>query len=284
MMTTTDDCQDDAELDQLLEGIFRTYHHDFRHYVRASVRRRIATGLSALRVPTLAQLSARVLADPRVFAQLLRYMTIQVSDLFRDPSYWRALREHVIPHLATYPFLRVWIAGCGAGEEAYSMAILLAEAGLLERSQLYATDVAVAGLVEAASGSYGLERARTFSDNYFKAGGKASLSDYYVTTTAQASFVPELRRRILFSDHSLATDTAFAEMQLISCRNVFIYFDRNLQDRALGVLDDALCPLGFLGLGQKETLLFSAHAAKFESVVAEEKIYRKRGKLDDEGG
>ena len=273
-MNATNESQD-VELDLLLEGVFRMYHYDFRQYVRSSLRRRVHQALLALKHTSITSLLDRILHDPRAFAQFLPHMTIQVSDMFRDPSYWLALRKRVVPHLSTYPFPRVWIAGCGAGEEAYSMAILLAEEGLLARAQIYATDISVESLAEAKAGAYQLDRVRSFSDNYFESGGKASLSDYYVTTSSRACFVPALRERILFADHCLATDTAFAEVLLVSCRNVLIYFDRTLQDRAVGVFCDALSPRGFLGLGDKETLRFSAHMKAFEPFVAEEKIYRK---------
>jgi chemotaxis protein methyltransferase CheR len=266
----------DIELDLLLEGIFRAYHHDFRHYARRSIRRSVDRALVALRYPSVATLLEHVLDDPRVFARLLRHLTVQFSDLFRDASYWRAVRERVVPYLSTYPFLRVWIAGCGGGEEAYSMAIVLAEAGLLERAQIYATDISAASLAQAELGDYALDHARAFSDNYFAAGGRSSLSDYITTTATRLAFVPDLRRRILFADHSLATDTAFAEVQLVSCRNVLIYFDRALQDRAVGVFRTALCPRGFLGLGDKENLMFSAHAGAFEPFARQEKLYRRR--------
>jgi len=267
----------DAELDDLLEDIFRVYHHDFRGYVRPAMRRRVEQARSALGNTSIGELRVQVRSDPGVFAHLLGFLTIQVSDMFRDPRFWRALRERVIPHLATYPSLRVWVAGCAAGEEAYSMAILLAEGGLLDRTQIYATDIDAASLEEGRAGSYDLERVRSFSQNYFDSGGRGSLAEHYTTTVSRAVFAPRLRERILFSDHSLATDSAFAEVQLISCRNVLIYFERTLQDRALSLFVEALCPRGFLGLGTKETIMFTSSAAALEPFVAEDKIFRKRG-------
>lgn len=275
-MTTAADTQDD-DLERLLEVIFETYHHDFRHYVRSSLRRRLDQALLRLRCPSMSILLDRVGCDPQLFAQLIRHLTIPVSAMFRDPSYWRLLRERVVPHLSTYPFVRVWIAGCACGEEAYSMAILLAEEGLLDRAQIYATDIAVASLERARCGVYDRDRVCSFSENYLAAGGRRALSDYYLATSSQLSLAAELRARILFADHSLATDTAFAEVQLVSCRNVLIYFDRTLQDRAIGMFGDALCPRGFLGIGDKETLMFSRHALMFEPFVINEKIYQKRG-------
>ena len=273
---TSEEVLTDVELDLLLEGILRTYHYDFRHYVRSSLGRRIERALSALGFTTITSLLDRVLRDPHVFQELLGHITIQVSDFFRDPPYWRALRETVLPHLATYPFVRVWVAGCGAGEEAYSMAILLAEEGLLERAQIYATDISLSSLDAARAGIYELDRVRSFSENYFASGGRGSLADYYTTAYAQTSFDAALRKRILFSDHSLATDVAFAEVQLVSCRNVLIYFDRSLQDRAFGIFLDALCPRGFLGLGAQETPMFSSHVAALEPCAERERIYRRR--------
>jgi chemotaxis protein methyltransferase CheR len=273
-MTTAPDNRD---LELLLDVIFKTYHHDFRHYVRSSLRRRLDQAVIRLRCGSISALLDRVGHDPQMFAQLIRHMTIPVSDMFRDPSYWRVLRERVVPHLSTYPFVRIWVAGCGLGEEAYSMAILLAEERLLDRSQIYATDITVASLEQAGGGSYDLERACSFSANYLAAGGKRALADYYATTSSRLSLAPELRDRILFADHSLATDAAFAEVQLVSCRNVLIYFDRTLQDRAIRVFADALCPRGFLGIGDQETLMFSSQGRAFEPFDMEHKVFQKRG-------
>jgi chemotaxis protein methyltransferase CheR len=266
---------EDAAVERLLEAVLATYHYDFRGYVRSSLRRRVAAAQSALGCSDVEALSARVIADPESFAQLLGYLTIQVSDLFRDPAYWRALRRDVIPHLSTYPFIRIWVAGCGAGEEAYSMAILLAEAGLLERAQIYATDVAQPSLDHARSGIYDRSRLSSYSAQYYQAGGVGSLSDHYTAAYQKGRFAPSLRRRILFAEHNLATDVAFAEVQLISCRNVMIYFDAALQQRVHRVFWDSLCPRGFLGLGANETLTFTAEAARYEVWSSAERIYRR---------
>lgn len=270
----------ELELDLLLEGLYRAYHYDFRAYARSSLRRRVDHALGLLGLPTITSLLDRCLHDPEVFSKLLLCLTIQVSTFFRDPSYWRILRERAIPYLSTYPFLRIWVAGCGAGEEAYSMAILLHEEGLLERAQIYATDIDATSLREAASGIFELDRARSFSKNYFAAGGRASFSDYYTTAYSGLAMVPILRERILFSDHSLATDAAFAEVQLVSCRNVLIYFDRGLQDRALNLFRSSLCRRGFLGLGTHESLQFAACAEDFESFDSKERIFRLKVETD----
>jgi chemotaxis protein methyltransferase CheR len=258
-----------------LEVIFKKYHYDFRSYSEASLKRRLAASLGHFGCKTLSGLEERVLSEPKVFAELLRFMTVQVSDLFRDPSYFKSIREKVVPYLRTYPSLKVWVAGCATGEEAYSLAIVFAEEGLLERTLIYATDIHPGSLRTAEEGIYDLSRFARFSEGYQKAGGRASLSDYYTAQYSSAVFDRSLKKSILFSDHSLATDTAFAEMELVSCRNVLIYFERELQDRAIGVLHASLRRKGFLGLGMKETLRFSEHGVAFKEFVIEDRIYQR---------
>jgi len=265
----------DPELAHLLDGIYRSYHYDFRHYAEASLHRRMTAALAHFRLPSLAQLTARVLADPAMFTGLLRFLTVQVSDMFRDPSYFRALRERVVPYLRTYASLKLWVAGCATGEEAYSLAILLAEEGLLERSLIYATDINPDSLRVAQAGVYATDRLKRFSENHRLGGGKSSLADYYSAAYGNAVFDRSLKNAIVFSDHSLATDSAFAEMQLVSCRNVLIYFERDLQERAIGVFHESLCRRGFLGLGLKETLRFTRYAPIFNELVPEARIFQK---------
>jgi chemotaxis protein methyltransferase CheR len=274
-MTMPDAALDGDQLDQLLETIYRKYHYDFRSYARASMQRSVTRAESNLGIP-IARLLAGALEEPAVFSKLLPYLTVQVSDLFRDPSYYGVLRRTVVPYLATYASPRIWVAGCGTGEEAYSMAIMLHEEGLLERSLIYATDIDAASLEIARAGVYGVDRVRTFSENYSGAGGRTSLSNYYAAASSGAAFSRMLNRRISFSDHSLATDAAFAEVHLISCRNVFVYFDQDLQGRSIRLFRESLCPRGFLGLGSTETLEFSNHASAFEPFAAGERIYRLR--------
>ncbi|HXJ20594.1 MAG TPA: CheR family methyltransferase [Polyangia bacterium] len=264
-----------TDLESLLEAIYRTYHYDFRSYAAASLKRRMTAALASFQVPTLAALERQIRDEPAAFTALLGYLTVQVSDLFRDPSYYRALRQTIVPYLQTYPSLKVWVAGCASGEEAYSFAILLHEEGLLDRTQIYATDINPESLRLAQEGVYAVDRFTKFSESYLAAGGTASLSDYYTARYGSALFDRRLKKAILFSDHSLATDSVFAEVHLVSCRNVLIYFDRALQDRALGLLRDALCRRGFLGLGSKESLRFSTHAAEFRELVPEERIYQR---------
>jgi chemotaxis protein methyltransferase CheR len=262
-------------LDRLLEVIYRDYHHDFRSYARASLARGVARARLALGSVTLTDMCELVADDPTAFATLLAELTVPVSELFRDPPYFRVLRERIIPHLATYPSPRVWVAGCGAGEEAYSIAVLLEEAGLLHRSLIYATDIDGAALQVASSGVYDPSRTSGLDERYRQAGGRGSMAECSTASDKHLAFDPRLRERILFSEHSLATDAAFAEVQLVSCRNVFIYFDQDLQDRAVGLFGESLCPRGFLGLGGSETLDSSAHQDSFEPFALRERVYRR---------
>ena len=227
-------------------------------------------------LPSISALQENLLHDPTMLPKLLRYLTIQVSEMFRDPSYFRAIREKVVPHLQTYPSLKVWVAGCSSGEELYSLVILFREEGLEHRTLFYATDINQDALREAEAGVFNLDRMRLFTENHRNSGGKSSLSDYYSAAYGRASFDKTLRQQVVFSDHSLVTDAVFAEMHLISCRNVLIYFDRALQDRALGLFKDSLTRKGFLGLGAKESLRFSDHSGSFVDFVREQKIYQRR--------
>jgi chemotaxis protein methyltransferase CheR len=267
---------EDIEFRLLLEALYQRYHYDFREYAFASLKRRLKQAREQFGFRSFSAMQDGLLHDPGMLSRLMSYLTVQVSEMFRDPSYFRAIRETVAPHLRTYPSLKVWIAGCSSGEELYSFVIMFREEGLESRTLFYATDINQSALTMAEAGVYGLDRIRLFTENHRKAGGKSSLSDYYSAAYGRASFDRTLRQRVVFSDHSLVTDAVFAEMQLISCRNVLIYFNRDLQDRALGLFKDALPRSGFLGLGSKESLRFSAHAPAFSEFVREEKIYQKR--------
>jgi len=266
----------DIELKLLIEAIYLKYHYDFREYAEASLKRRLATAMERFGCRTLSQLQDRVMHQPETFSALLDFLTVQVSEMFRDPPYFRALREKVAPLLRTYPSLKVWVPGCSTGEEVYSLAILLREEGLLPRTIIYATDINTHALQTAEAGVYDVERIAGFTANHQRSGARSSLSDYYTAAYGGAVFDRSLRQRIVFSDHSLATDSVFAEVQLVSCRNVLIYFNRELQDRAVGLFREALCRQGFLGLGAKESLRFSSHADAFVEVVREDRIFRKR--------
>jgi chemotaxis protein methyltransferase CheR len=265
----------DIELRLLLEGVYQKYQHDFRGYAEGSMRRRIERAMEQFDCVTVSQLQDKVLHDPRVFAQMLQYFTVQVSEMFRDPAYFRTVRERVVPVLRTYPSVKIWVAGCSSGEEVWSLAVLLREEGMLDRSLIYATDINPEALRIAESGIYPLERLADFSRNYREAGGLYSLSDYYTSDLQSARFDPALRRQIVFADHSLATDSVFSEVHFISCRNVLIYFDRALQDRATQLFYDALVHRGFLGLGSRETLGFSSVAEHFTELAPRERIYQR---------
>jgi chemotaxis protein methyltransferase CheR len=258
---------EEIELVLLLEAIYLKFHYDFRGYSRASLGRRLKEALVHFRCATVSALQDRLLHESHVFPALLRFLTVGVSDLFRDAAFFHALRREIVPVLRTYPSLRVWIAGCATGEEAYSHAILLAEEGLLERTVLYATDINTDSLQTAQAGVYGLDRLDAFRTNHRLSGASAPLSEHYTAGYGSLVFNRSLRDKIVFSDHSLATDSVFAEMQVISCRNVLIYFERSLQNRALGLFKDSLCHRGFLGLGAPETLRFTDHEEAFVEVA-----------------
>jgi chemotaxis protein methyltransferase CheR len=267
----------DLEIRLLLEAIFDRYHYDFRAYAMASLKRRLSQACDKLEVATLSGLQERVLHDPGSFAVLLQYLTVQVSDMFRDPEFFLAIRQRVMPLLATWPSIKVWCAGCSTGEEAYGLAILLQEEGLLDRSIIYATDINAQSLRDAANGVYPLARLRGFTENHRRSGSSGSLSDYYHASGDAAIMDTALRRKIMFSDHSLATDNVFSEMHLITCRNVLIYFDHALQERALRLFADSLVRGGFLGLGSKESLRFTQAADSFVDFALPERLYRRKG-------
>ncbi|SHH05971.1 chemotaxis protein methyltransferase CheR [Hydrocarboniphaga daqingensis] len=271
----------DIELQLLIDAIYLKYHYDFRGYAQASLRRRMRAALLRFNCSSLSQLQDRVLREPAMLTAMMDFLTVQVSDMFRDPAYYQALRRHVVPMLRTYPSLKIWIAGCSTGEEAYSMAILLREEGLLDRTLIYATDINGQALQKAEAGIYDLDRIAGFTENHRRSGGSSSLSDYYMAAYGRAVFDKSLRRNIVFSDHSLATDSVFAEVQLVSCRNVLIYFNRSLQDRAIGLFRDALCRKGFLGIGAKESLRFSDHSNDFVDVDREYRLYQKKDRAGD---
>lgn len=279
---------EELEVRLLLEAIYDRYHYDFRSYAMASLKRRLAQACDSLGAATLSGLQERVLHEPESFAMLLQFLTVQVSDMFRDPEFFLALRKQVIPVLATWPSIKVWCAGCSTGEEAYSLAILLQEEGLLDRAIIYATDINAQSLRGAESGVYSLERLRGFTENHRRSGGTVSLSNYYHSKTPDSKAMgsnaggaaimdASLRRKITFSDHSLATDNVFSEMHLITCRNVLIYFDHALQERALKLFADSLVRGGFLGLGSKESLRFTGAAEFFSEFAMRERLYRRLG-------
>lgn len=265
----------EIELKLLIEAIYLKYSYDFRDYAGASQKRRVLHAMTQLRCNSISELQAKVLHDPDTFMELLQFLTIPTTEMFRDPAYFLALREQVVPFLKTYPSLKIWIAGCSTGEELYSMAILLREEGLLERSIIYATDINPHSLEKAKKGIFSLDRVRNYTVNYQEAGGKQSFSDYYTAAYDGALFDRSLCENVSFADHSLATDSVFSETHLVCCRNVMIYFNHELQNRALGLFHESLCHRGFLALGSKESIEFSDHATLFEPLVKTHRIYRK---------
>lgn len=264
------------ELRLLLEGIYLKYGYDFRNYSLAHLKRRAEYRMTLAGLPSISHLQHLVLRDPDMFQIFLQDLSINVSEMFRDPSFYQALRVEILPMLSTYPFFKIWHAGCAAGQEVYSMAILLHEAGMGERVQIHATDFNRKILDQAARAAFPVGQIKEYTAKYQQSGGQNSFADYYTAVTDQAELRPFLKERVHFAEHNLVTDGVFGEMHLIVCRNVLIYFDRDLQDRVIALFADSLCPGGFLCLGSKESLKFSKHAQWFEPVREKEKIYRKR--------
>lgn len=276
-MSTRDTDVDRIELGLLLEGIFQRYGYDFRGYALDSISRRLEQFLSDKGLASFGEATARVLRDLAFFHALVPYFSVPVTALFRDPLFFAALAHKVIPRLRSWPHYKVWHAGCATGEEVYSHAILLHEAGLYGRGTLYATDISQPALDTGKAGIYPLEVIRKGTANYMEAGGRASLSDYFHARYEAAIMRPELRRRVTFARHNLAMDTSFGEMQVIVCRNVLIYFSEALQNRVLQLFWDSLDTGGFLCLGDKESLAFTAVADRFEAVDEAARIYKKAG-------
>ena len=265
-----------VEVELLLEAVYRRYGYDFRSYARASIDRRVRQFMSARGVAVISELIPRLMHDEELYAELARTFSITVTEMFRDPFVYRALRESVVPLLRTYPFVKVWHAGCATGEEVYSLAILLKEEGLLDRATLFGTDFNDESLDRARRGIYSIQRIQEFTENYQEAGGRGSFAEYYHARYDSAVLDKSLAARITFANHNLASDAAFGEMHLVVCRNVLIYFDRALQDHALELFAESLVRGGFLCLGTKEDLQFSSVAGQFEVVDRKAQIYRKR--------
>ncbi|HSJ63935.1 MAG TPA: protein-glutamate O-methyltransferase CheR [Gemmatimonadaceae bacterium] len=263
------------EITLLLEGIYRHYGFDFRSYAYSSIRRRIWKRIEAEGLPSVSALQDRVLHDRPTMERLLHDLSVNVTAMFRDPEFYVAFREHIVPHLRTYPFVRVWHAGCASGEEAYSMAILLHEEGLLDRTRIYATDMNEIALQRAKEGIFPLERMQEYTQNYQRAGGRSTFSEYYTAMYDGALLSRQLLRNIVFSQHNLVTDRSFAEFHVVLCRNVLIYFDRTLQARVHELLFESLATFGVLALGAKESLKFSPFEPCYETLDATAKLYRK---------
>lgn len=265
----------DIEIKLLIEAIYLKYKYDFREYNIASTRRRLKSALIAFNIKTISALQEKVLREPDFFMSVLQYLTISTTEMFRYPQYFKAFKEKVVPYLKSYPSIKIWVAGCSTGEEAYSFAILLHEEGLLERSIIYATDINPVSINKAQQGVYHLEDVKKYDVNYKEAGGAESLVKYYDIQNEMISFHEDLKKNIVFADHSLATDSVFSEMQFISCRNVLIYFDKPLQNRAIDLFHDSLSRKGFLGIGSKESLKFSSKENEFDYWATQERIYRR---------
>ena len=264
------------ELDLLLEAIHQRYGYDFRGYARASLRRRLWRRADLEGLRSLSGLQERVLHDPPVMERLLGDLSINVTEMFRDPGCHAALRDEVVPLLRTHPFVRIWVAGCSTGEEVVSIAISLHEQGLLERTRIYATDIDAEVLAQARTGRFPLDRLQGYTRNYVDAGGQDSFSSYYTVSEGRAVFDPALLRDVVFAQHNLASDRSFNEFHLVVCRNVLIYFGRELQDRVLTLFDESLARRGVLILGRKETLRNTAIEERYEPLVEAERIYRRR--------
>jgi len=264
---------EDLEIRLLLEGVWSCYGYDFRDYALSSLRRRVRLFMEEEGLSTISSAQDRVLHDTFALRRFLRALSVNVTAMFRDPSFYRALREVVVPVLRTYPAVRIWHAGRATGEEVYSVAILLHEEGLYDRCRLYATDINEAVLRQAKKGELPLSTMRENTRNYIEAGGGHGFARWYKTRDGRAVLAPELRRNVSFAQHNLATDGSFNEFHLIVCRNVLIYFNRNLQDRVHRLLYQSLIRFGFLGLGLKETARFTPHEAHYEELP--ERLYRK---------
>lgn len=264
------------EVDLVLEAIYQRYGYDFRNYARSSLMRRLHYVRQKSSLERLSDMIPLVLYDEAFANQLLLDISVTVTEMFRDPEFFVELRSLVIPLLKTYPFVKIWHAGCATGEEVYSMAILLEEEGFYDRVQIYATDMNQESLTTAEEGIYPLENIRNFTKNYQKSGGKSSFSDYYHAKYQMGKMKEALKRNIVFSQHNLATDNAFGEMHLIICRNVLIYFDKQLQNQVYQLFNQSLVPRGFLCLGSKESIEFSEIQSQYEALSSKWRIFRKQ--------
>ena len=264
-----------VEIDVLLEAVNRVYGFDFREYARPSLRRRLWRRADAEGATTISALQERLLHDRACMERLLLDLSINVTAMFRDPTFYLAMRKTVVPILRTYPFIRIWSAGCSTGEETYSLAILLQEEGLLDRTRIYATDINEAVLMRAKEGVFPLEKMKGYTENYLAAGGTRAFSEYYVAGYEGARFDRSLMSNIVFSRHNLVSDRSFNEFHAIICRNVMIYFDAVLQDKVHDLFAESLVRFGVLVLGQKESISLTSHATEYEPLDHPERIYRK---------
>src|ERR1044072_3142925 len=263
------------EYQQFLESVRFVYGDDFTEYAEASVIRRIRNFMETNKIGSLKDLGRMVMKDESAFEHFVQEITVNVTEMFRDPLFYKSLRKNVVNRLATYPFIKVWIAGCSTGEEVYSMAILFRGEGVLERNVIYATDINQDALQKARDGISSISNMKSYTENCLKAGGKNSFSDYYKAKYNSVMWDKSLRQNIVFSVHNLAMDKSFNEFQLVLCRNVLIYFNQSLQNKVIGLFYESLCPFGFLALGNKESLLFTDKKKCFDEVDRKEKIFMK---------
>ena len=270
-----EDDLEEIELSLLLEGVFRQYGFDFREYAPASLRRRVWRRVHAEGLSTISALQDRLLHDPACMERLLLDLSINVTAMFRDPGFYSAFRQKVVPMLRTYPFTRIWIAGCSTGEEVYSLAILLREDGLYDRTRIYATDINEAVLDRARAGVFPLDKMREYTQNYINAGGSRAFSEYYLAKYDAAQFQRALIDNVVFAQHNLVSDRSFNEFNVIICRNVMIYFDRALQERVHTLFYESLVTFGVLGLGHRESIRQSPYEDRYEELEPAEKLYRK---------
>ncbi|HMM12582.1 MAG TPA: protein-glutamate O-methyltransferase CheR [Bacteroidales bacterium] len=266
----------DLEIRLLLEAIHQVYGYDFKSYNQAHVRRRLLQRVQNLGLKSVSELQHRLLHEEHFVEILLRDLSINVTEMFRDPGFYRSIRKEVVPVLRTYPYLKIWHAGCSTGEEVFSFAILLHEEGLLDRTQIYATDFNPMVLETARKGIYPVSRIKEYTQNYQAAGGISSFSDYFLARYDSVIMDDKLRKNIVFAEHNLVTDNIFAEVHMIICRNVLIYFNKELQNRVLKLFSDSLVKGGYLGLGSKENIMFTEVAEAFTTVDGIEKIYKKK--------
>lgn len=267
---------DDLDVHLLIEGLYHRYGYDFRNYASASLKRRIQSFLRTEKIATVAELQAQALSDRACAERLLLGLTVNTTAMFRDPSFYVAFRQQVVPLLRTYPFFRIWHAGCSTGQEVYSMAILLQEEGLYHRCRIYATDANDRVLQVARQGIYPYKQMQDYTQLYLKAGGQRTFSEYYTANYNNAILRPSLRERVVFGEHNLVTDGSFNEFNVIICRNVLIYFNPSLQNQVHELFYNSLCKFGILGLGKQETIRFTKYETAYEALAKAEKLYRRR--------
>jgi chemotaxis protein methyltransferase CheR len=274
-VTPPDESIEEVEIEALLGALERRYGYDFRNYARASLRRRIRATLEAEKLATVSSLQQLLLRDPTSMQRFIYRLSVHVTSMFRDAEFFRVFRSEVVPWLRTYPYLRIWHAGCATGEEVYSMAILLEEEGLYDRCRIYATDISDLLLQRAKRGIYTLDAIRRYTAAYHRAGGRRDFSSYYTADSENAVLHEKLRKNVVFSLHNLVSDGSFNEFNVVLCRNVLIYFDDPLRDRVLGLLDQSVVRGGFMAIGRKESLRFTPLQSRYSELRGEVRVYRR---------